>query len=129
MQFGGARTETHQVVKTGRTPRPTRAKVEKPTRDKGEIVPPLRTLQLVSVMGVTRASKELGVSMTTLHKARKNGYVSKVIEVASDGVLRAIGAEPAMHTHIAPPPAPHGMGGFTPDEKRAIAGILAKLVA
>lgn len=56
-------------------------------RQKGEIVTPERTLQLVKTVGVTEASRKLGVSTTTLHKARKQNSVSRVIEVAADGLL------------------------------------------
>ncbi len=62
-------------------------------REKGETVSPVKTMQLLSVMGVSRAARALGVSTTTLHKVRKNNLVSKVIEVASEGELRRIADE------------------------------------
>jgi hypothetical protein len=64
----------------------------KPARRKGEVVTPDRLLQLIDAVGVTRSAKLLGVSTTTLHKARKPGAVcSRVHEVAADGALRALG--------------------------------------
>lgn len=45
----------------------------------------------MAAVGVSRAGRILGISPTTLHKARNNNLVSKVIEVASAGALREIG--------------------------------------
>lgn len=56
-------------------------------RVKGEAAEPHDTLKLLDSIGVTKASKALGVSTTTLHKARNEGVVSKVIEVAAGAVL------------------------------------------
>lgn len=61
-------------------------------RLKGETVPPIKTLQLMAAIGVSKTARTLGVSTTTLHKARNHNLVSRVIEVASAGALREIGA-------------------------------------
>lgn len=66
-------------------------------RNKGEVVTAEDTLRLMSTVGPSRAARYLGVSTTTLHKARNSHEVSKVIEVASAGVLRALSAEPVKH--------------------------------
>lgn len=66
-------------------------------RIKGETVQPKRTLALLETVGVSKASRALGVSTTTLHKARKLGLVSKVIEVAADGELQRIGGRQPAH--------------------------------
>jgi hypothetical protein len=64
-------------------------------RQKGDVTDPIKTIQLIDAVGVSRASRSLGVSTTTLHKARKPGAkVSRVIEVAAAGALREIGGEP-----------------------------------
>jgi hypothetical protein len=44
-------------------------------------------MKLMETIGVSRTSRTLGVSTTTLHKARKFGLVSRVIEVAAEGAL------------------------------------------
>lgn len=56
-------------------------------RVKGETALPTETLKLVKRVGVTRAHTMLGVSTTTLHKARRSGEVSRVVEIAAKGVL------------------------------------------
>jgi len=55
-------------------------------------------------LGPTEAARRLGTSTTTLHKVKKHGLASKVIEVASEGELRKIveGVQPA----AAAPPVP-----------------------
>jgi len=60
-------------------------------RIKGETVPPVNTLRLLDSVGASRASRMLGVSTTTLHKARKHQLVSRVIEVAAAGQVAALG--------------------------------------
>lgn len=56
-------------------------------RVKGEATEANDTLKLLQFLGVTKAARALGVSTTTLHKARNEGVVSKVIEVAAGAVL------------------------------------------
>lgn len=66
----------------------------KPIRGtKGDTVPPINTLKFMETIGPTAASRKLGVSTTTLHKARKAHLVSKVIEVAATGELRNLGEQ------------------------------------
>lgn len=65
-----------------------------PQRVKGETVKPVATMALVQKVGVTRASKEIGVSTTTLHKARKSGVVSKVVEIAAEHAMAHLGDHP-----------------------------------
>lgn len=60
-------------------------------RVKGETVMPTNTLRLIQVLGVTKAHREIGVSTTTLHKARKNNIVSKVVEIAATAALANLG--------------------------------------
>lgn len=62
-------------------------------RVKGETVTPTNTLLLISRLGVTRAHRELGVSTTTLHKARKSNIVSKVVEIAAGAALSHLGEQ------------------------------------
>jgi hypothetical protein len=77
-------------------PTPQRTKARKaatpPHRIKGETVQPTNTLLLIERIGVTRAHRELGVSTTTLHKARKSGVVSRVVEIAATAALQHLGA-------------------------------------
>lgn len=69
---------------------------------RGETVAPLLMLSLMGNVGVTRASKMLGVSTTTLHNARRNNKVSRVIELASEHALHSLsGVMPA--TGVPPP--------------------------
>lgn len=78
-----------------------------PNRTKGETCDPVKTLQLVATLGVTKAAKELGVSTTTLHKARRGLTVSKVVEMAATGLLvkhapkRPANAQPAAVAEMA----------------------------
>lgn len=74
---------THSKTKT--------KKAAPPQRVKGETVAPTNTLLLVQRVGVTRAHRELGVSTTTLHKARKQGVVSRVVEIAATATLAQLG--------------------------------------
>lgn len=77
----------------------------KPER-KGEAVPPVNLLKLMEAVGPSRASRELGVSTTTLHKAKKYGLVSKSIEVAARAVLLDFAGETAaLVADVAPAPA------------------------
>jgi hypothetical protein len=77
-------------------PAPQRTKARKPSappaRVKGETVSPTNTLLLIDRIGVTRAHREIGVSTTTLHKARKSGVVSRVVEIAAAAALQNLGA-------------------------------------
>lgn len=86
-----------------------------PGRIKGETTAPLNTLALVQKLGVTRASKELGVSTTTLHKARKGNIVSKVVEIAATHALEHLGKVPAAAAlaHVPPAPAVTSFDGTT----------------
>jgi hypothetical protein len=94
-------------------PKP-KAKHPAPPRErvKGETVVPTNTLLLISRIGVTRAHRELGVSTTTLHKARQSGVVSKVVEIAATAALSHLGdtarapvrvTEPQPFTQTTPP--------------------------
>lgn len=56
-------------------------------RQKGEFVTPKAILTLMDQEGPTRAAKELGVSTTTLFKARRGGQVSRAYEVAARTIL------------------------------------------
>ena len=72
-------------------------------RTKGAVVPPIHTLRLMDVVGPTRAARDLGTSTTTLYKAQKHKLVSRVIEVAAEGVLRSIGTTSgSAPSHLAP---------------------------
>lgn len=70
-------------------------------RIKGETAQPVSVLAVVSKLGVTRASKEIGTSTTTLHKARKNNVVSRVVEIAASHVLEHLGDVAAAPLRIA----------------------------
>lgn len=59
-----------------------------PYRSKGEYVRPTKTLEMMDKYGPTRAARDLGVSASRLHKARRTGEVSKVVEVAATALLR-----------------------------------------
>lgn len=59
-----------------------------PARLRGETTTPANLQKLVETKGVTKAAKDLGISTTTIHKARITGAVSKVIEIAAEGLLR-----------------------------------------
>lgn len=65
------------------------------SRQKGEFVPPKAVLHLMEQFGPTKAAKQLGVSTTTLYKARRGGEVSRVYEVAASGILGQPAAKPA----------------------------------
>jgi hypothetical protein len=77
-------------------------KVAVSPRSKGETVIPIATLALVQKIGVTRASKEIGVSTTTLHKARKGNIVSKVVEIAAESALAHLGDHPGKRSMSTP---------------------------
>ena len=59
-------------------------------RAKGETAKPVKLLQLIETMGVTRTARHLGISTTTIHKARRHNIVSRVIEIAAANVLREL---------------------------------------
>lgn len=82
-------------------------------RNKGEYVRPVQTLALMDERGPTRAARELGVSTSRLHKARREHKVSKIVEVAATALLKgpSIRAE-MMSPETAPPIAE--MRSFTP---------------
>jgi hypothetical protein len=82
--------------------KPKTKKAAPPQRVKGETVTPTNTMRLVEIVGVTDAHRKLGVSTTTLHKARKQGIVSRVVEIAATATLEQLG-KPAQ---AAPQPFP-----------------------
>lgn len=78
----------------------------KPVRQKGEVVSAEHVKELLRKIGTTAAAKKLGVSTTTLHKARNSGLVSKVIEVAAKAELEQIatnGATITAASHVGQP--------------------------
>lgn len=79
----------HTMAQKTHKARPPARKVER----KGEAVIPTNLLRLMDAVGPSRASRELGVSTTTLHKAKKANLVSKSIEVAARAVLRDVVGE------------------------------------
>lgn len=56
---------------------------------RGHFVAPDKTMQLMASLGATRAAEILGVSTTLLYTARQHNEVSKVVEVAAAGALKA----------------------------------------
>jgi hypothetical protein len=55
--------------------------------------------------GPTKASKDLGVSTTLLHKARKSGVVTKSVEIAARAILERLTAkEQAAVARVTMPP-------------------------
>ena len=64
-------------------------------RVKGETVAPVAVLKLLDEIGPARASRKLGISTTTLYKARNSGVVSKSIELAARAVMDTSGSTPA----------------------------------
>lgn len=54
---------------------------------KGEVSKPVSLLRLMNQIGPSRTARSVGVSTTTLYKARKTNKVAKVIETAAAGVL------------------------------------------
>lgn len=81
------------------------AQLHSNTRKRGQSVPAHFTVQLMDALGPTRAHKALGVSTTALYKARKTGYVPKVLEVAAEGALKASVRKVATGTDAPPPRA------------------------
>ena len=118
--------ETHMATKK------TRRQTTTGRGDKGETVPPVSVLKLMDAVGPSRASRLLGVSTTTLHKVRKHGLVSKVIEVAAHGALRDIGGIQNGHTTSSLPPATtHGSntGVLILEADPAQMGTIERIVA
>lgn len=80
-------------------------------KHRGETVPPVNILKLVGTLGVTGASRAIGVSTTTIQTARKKNEASKVIEIAAAGVLtgiangilngKGLAGAPTKPTHVA----------------------------
>lgn len=60
-------------------------------RVKGKVTEPVGVTVLRDLVGVTRAADFTGISTTQFHKARREGQVSIVTEVAARGVLREMG--------------------------------------
>jgi hypothetical protein len=100
-------------------------------RKRGETTQPRAAMRLVEEIGVTKASRQLGVSTTLLHKARKTHEITKSVELAAKaivsrmrepeaGALAAIAGVPPE-----PEPAPHANGAHhepvaKPEIKRAL---------
>lgn len=83
-----------------------RSKAAAPERTKGEAVTPVATLRLIDKVGVTAAHRLLGISTTTLHKARKpDAVVSRVIELASEAELRKLQEEGSAAATVVSPRA------------------------
>src|SRR5438105_1411697 len=76
-------------------------------RQKGEAVKPAATLKLIEKLGVTKAARELGVSPTLLHNARRKDVVSRVVEVASLSLLKSPGTENGTVTPEVTRPSKH----------------------
>jgi hypothetical protein len=70
---------------------------------KGEAVKPVALLQMMEKFGPTRTAKQLGVSTTTLYKARNGNIVSKSIELAASALIgppTVEQAQPATHGKV-----------------------------
>lgn len=65
----------------------------KQTTPRRNTVPPAKTVQLMTTLGPTKASQQLGVSTTMLHKARQEGEISRVVEIAAAAVLEKLPSE------------------------------------
>lgn len=50
-------------------------------------VVPQNTIRLMEAVGATRAAAKLGVSTTLLHKARKDGVINQVVDIAAAHAL------------------------------------------
>lgn len=74
-------------VKVADTPR------TKVRRKKGVTVEPIQMLRLMEAVGPSQAARDLGVSTTLLHNAKRDGYVSKSVEIAAAAVLRDVVGE------------------------------------
>lgn len=86
---------------------------KKPTADKGRTkgitVEPVSLLHLMDSVGPHKAAELLGTVPQTLYRARTDGYVSKVYEVAAAGALREMAGDMAAVADKAQPtsrPAP-----------------------
>lgn len=69
-------------------------------RQKGEFVAPKAVLNLMREIGPTKAAKQLGVSTTTLYKARRSGEVSRAYEVAAAGIVMGHMPEPTRVSRV-----------------------------
>jgi hypothetical protein len=56
-------------------------------RKRGETTQPRAAMRLVEEIGVTKASRQLGVSTTLLHKARKTHEITKSVELAAKAIV------------------------------------------
>lgn len=99
-------------------------------RVKGETALPTSTLALVQKIGVTRAAKETGTSTTTLHKARKAGVISKVVELAAAHALEHLGdvrAKPQLSSRSKPDLKREATSLFLLEVTSDKAGIVEKM--
>lgn len=78
-----------------------------------QMTKPLLMAQLMDTIGATQTAARVGVSTTLLHKARKDGEVNRVVELACGHVLEHLADQAQLPVRAAPkeaPPAPAAHG-------------------
>lgn len=65
-------------------------------------VPPVNVVKLMDAIGPTQAAARLSVSTTLLHKAKKDGEINKVVEMAAAHALEHLNDAAAIVAAAAP---------------------------
>lgn len=68
-------------------------------RLRGETAQPKALAELVELQGPTKTAKDLGVSTTLLHHARRKNEVTKSVELAAQAILHELCNRPAPVAH------------------------------
>lgn len=83
--------------------------VEKEKILRRKLVPPTMLVKLMEAIGPGRAATQLGVSTTLVHKAKKEGEVNRVVEIAAANILEHLGD----NGRASQSPAPHRAAAAT----------------
>lgn len=81
----------------------TKTKTAPPVSTRRHMVAPTNVIKLMDEIGGTRTAAKLGVSTTLLYKAKKEGAINQVVEIAAQGALSNLGnIQPPAHAGPGP---------------------------
>lgn len=93
-------------------------------RKRGETARAKEVVALMEEIGPTRAAKELHVSTTLLHKAKKSGVVTAAIEIAARAVRQQLAGKMPAHKHVPDQPAMQAPAAPAPEPEETMRSMM-----